>query len=314
MVLSGSEVEHSEVWLVEHLGPVVDVLKTGSSWIMSRSDWQSFNVVILLVDTRHKLGSGVAESLRSRASTDVKDSPSLAHETELLAVPESFPLVQEVTSFDPSSDLDKGRSTVLKEESWSQSNELVDVIDDGWVTSGQSSEHDGGTLTVSNVGDLLGSVSGDVVEGSWDIIEGHFLPREFPEDVGRVSRVVSWVGVFQTVLVTSVVSEPDIISLVGKDQTWGLILVIDDEGISRVKETVVDQEWLFSSNDLGVLGLDSEEGENITIFSCDFVGLDWVLQGLDEGWEWDEAWELARAEGSCSVRQGKNEKATEKDC
>jgi len=160
----------------------------------------------------------------------------------------------------------------LEEDGRGESNKLVKVGDNSWVTSGQSSKHDGGSFTVTNVVDLLTGLLGNILDSSRKIVFRHILPGEVPESrVGIRGVEVDRVNVTKTVLVTSVIGDPDVVASVSNKEARSLFFVVDNEGVRRVEETMVEQNSGQATSDLGVLGLDSEEGEEISVISLDGV-------------------------------------------
>ena len=60
------------------------------------------------------------------------------------------------------------------------------------------------------------------------------------------------------VFVASSVAEPDIVLIVGQEESWGLALVIDNPSIGAVQQTVLKQNYGFSGFNCRILGLNSE--------------------------------------------------------
>jgi hypothetical protein len=180
---------HTENGVVEHLRPVDHVLDTGTSRIVTRSDLESLGVIDGSVSIRQKSDSSNTEGVGKDAGSDVNLSGGSGHPAELLLIDQIGVDVEELTSFDPTSNLDKRRSTVLEENSGSKGNEFTQVLNNGGITSGQSSKHDGASFTVSDIVDLLTSDSSNVLDTSGQIILRHFLPREGPELVVTVVSV-----------------------------------------------------------------------------------------------------------------------------
>jgi hypothetical protein len=180
---------HTENGVVEHLRPVDHVLDTGTSRVVTRSDLESLGVIDGSVSIRQKSDSSNTEGVGKDAGSDVNLSGGSGHPAELLLIDQIGVDVEELTSFDPTSNLDKRRSTVLEENSGSKGNEFTQVLNNGGITSGQSSKHDGASFTVSDIVDLLASDSSNVLDTSGQIILRHFLPREGPELVVTVVSV-----------------------------------------------------------------------------------------------------------------------------
>jgi hypothetical protein len=180
---------HTENGIVEHLRPVDHVLDTGTSRVVTRSDLESLGVIDGSVSIRQKSDSSNTEGVGKDAGSDVNLSGGSGHPAELLLIDQIGVDVEELTSFDPTSNLDKRRSTVLEENSGSKGNEFTQVLNNGGITSGQSSKHDGASFTVSDIVDLLTSDSSNVLDTSGQIILRHFLPREGPELVVTVVSV-----------------------------------------------------------------------------------------------------------------------------
>jgi len=69
----------------------------------------------------------------------------------------------------------------------------------------------------------------------------HILPREVPErGVGIRGVEVDRVNVTKTVLVTSVVGDPDVVTSVSNKEARSLFFIVDNERIRRIKETMVN--------------------------------------------------------------------------
>jgi len=239
-VTSSSEIKHGEVLVVEHLRPVVHVLDTGASRVVTRGDGESVDVVNSGLSIRQKSNSFNAQVKSEDTDGFPQVSGEVSQPAELLSVDELVELVKDGTSLEPATDFNKGRRTVLEEDGGSEGNELLEVLEDSRVTSSQSSEHDGGTFTVTNVVNRSASLLGDILDESRKIVFRHILPREVPElRVGIRGVVVDGVNVAKTVLVTSVVGNPDIITSISNEKARSLFFVVDDEGISRIEETVV---------------------------------------------------------------------------
>jgi hypothetical protein len=77
--------------------------------------------------------------------------------------------------------------------------------------------------------------------------------------------------VSNSVFVTSVVGNPDVVTSVSKEETGSLSFVVNNEGIRGVEETVIEESNGKPRSDLGVLGLDSVISQKITVFSLDGV-------------------------------------------
>jgi hypothetical protein len=180
---------HTENGIVEHLRPVDHVLDTGTSRVVTRSDLESLSVIDGSVSIGQKSDSSNTEGIGKDAGSDVNLSGGSGHPAELLLIEQIGVDIEELTSFDPTSNLDKRRSTVLEENSGSKGNEFTQVLNNGGITSGQSSKHDGASFTVSDIVDLLTSDSSNVLDTSGQIILRHFLPREGPELVVTVVSV-----------------------------------------------------------------------------------------------------------------------------
>jgi hypothetical protein len=180
---------HTENGIVEHLRPVDHVLDTGTSRVVTRSDLESLSVIDGSVSIGQKSDSSNTEGIGKDAGSDVNLSGGSGHPAELLLIEQIGVDIEELTSFDPASNLDKRRSTVLEENSGSKGNEFTQVLNNGGITSGQSSKHDGASFTVSDIVDLLTSDSSNVLDTSGQIILRHFLPREGPELVVTVVSV-----------------------------------------------------------------------------------------------------------------------------
>lgn len=95
---------------------------------------------------------------------------------------------------------------------------------------------------------------------------------------------------FHAVLVTSDVTKPDIVASVSKDQTRGLIFIIEDHTVARVQKTVlkIDNRKARLEGCL-IFSLDSEESQDITIFSGDLVSFNRISEGFHDIREGNES-------------------------
>jgi len=239
-VTSSAVIELGEIGVVEHLRPVVHVLDTGASRVMTRGDGESVDVVNSGLGIRQKSDSFNAQVKSEDTDGFPQVSGEVGQPAELLSVDEFVELVKDGTSLEPATDFNKGRRAVLKEDSGSEGNELFEVLEDSGVTSSQSSEHDSSTFTVTNVVNRSTSLLGNILDESRKIVFRHVLPREVPElRVGIRGVVVDGINVAKTVLVTSVVGDPNIITSISNEKAGSLFFIVDDEGIGRIEETVV---------------------------------------------------------------------------
>jgi hypothetical protein len=172
---------HTENRVVEHLRPVDHVLDAGTSRIVTRSDLESLGVIDGSVSIGQKSDSSNTEGISKDTGGDVNLSGGGGHPAELLLIDQIGIDVEELTSFNPTSNLDKRGSTVLKENSGGKGDEFTQMLNDSRVTSGQSSKHNGASFTVSDIIDLLASDSSDVLDTGGQVILRHLLPGESPE-------------------------------------------------------------------------------------------------------------------------------------
>lgn len=135
---------------------------------------------------------------------------------------------------------------------------------------------------MSDIVDLLASDSSNVLDTSGQIVLGHFLPRELPELVVTIFSIEGGVDVVDSVFVTSVVGNPDIITSVGKEETGSLGFVVNNEGVRGIEETVVEESNGESRSDLGVFGLNSVISQKITVLSFDGVLFNGIAEGGSE--------------------------------
>jgi len=242
LVTSSSVIKHAEIRVVEHLRPIVHVLKTGSSGVVTRGDGESVDIVNRSLGIRQKSNSFNAHVKGKNTDVLPQFSGAVSHPAKLLSVQEIAVFDEDVASLDPATDFNNYGGAVLEENSGSKSNKLVEVGNNSWITSGQGSKHDGSSFTVTNVVNLLTGLLGNILESSREIIFRHLLPREVPEGrIGIRGVEVDGVNVTKTVLVTSVVGDPDIIAGVSDKEASSLFFVVDDPGVRRVEEAVVEQ-------------------------------------------------------------------------
>jgi hypothetical protein len=123
----------------------------------------------------------------------------------------------------------------------------------------------------------------DVFEEVGEVEIGHVLESEFPEFgifIGIERGVIS--GVF----VASVVSEPDVVALIGEHEAGSFVLIIDEEGVTGVEKAMLQDDGLESGGDKRILFLNSEHSENVSIFGFDKVFFNWVFVVLAVVDEW----------------------------
>jgi hypothetical protein len=85
-----------------------------------------------------------------------------------------------------------------------------------------------------------------------------------------------------SVFVTSVVGNPDVVTSIGEEETGSLGFVVHNEGVRGVEETVVEESNGESRSDLGVFGLNSVISQKITVFSLDSVLFNGIAFGGSE--------------------------------
>jgi hypothetical protein len=91
--------------------------------------------------------------------------------------------------------------------------------------------------------------------------------------------------VISGVFVASIVSEPDVVALIGEHEAGSFVFIIDEEGVAGVKKAMLQDDGLESGRDERILFLNSEHSENVSIFGFDkvfFNGVFVVLAVVDE--------------------------------
>jgi len=186
-----------------------------------------------------------------------------------------------------------GRVHVVAISNRTSSMVLAKILHYDRILPGQCSKHLDCSLAVAKIMDLLflGDIC-NVFESCWEVVLGHFLPGEVPIG-GRGSSFDGIVDVSFAIDISSGVANPDIVSSIGNEQAWGQVFLIDHEVISCVEETMLEIDWLKAGLDLGVLGLDSEKGIDVSVGCGDVVGLTWVFERtnsfgelhIGDGWD-----------------------------
>lgn len=110
----------------------------------------------------------------------------------------------------------------------SEGMEAEQVVRHGFEVLAESDEHDESALTMSDVVNFPVGDSGDVIEGSWQIVHGHIMEGELPEfEYGGAH----WLG---AVSIAPAVANPNVKSLVCQYKCHCQILIIDDPSITGV--------------------------------------------------------------------------------
>ena len=127
------------------------------------------------------------------------------------------------------SELKRSNLGVGQEEDWSEGVEGLKIRGNLWISLlvGQGCEHLGGSLTVTHISDLLGTGHfSDLFEVGWLIILSHLLETPSPEGF------LPWfeADMFSRESVTSVVSEPHVISSVSQNESEGVGWAIGHPG------------------------------------------------------------------------------------
>ena len=104
------------------------------------------------------------------------------------------------------------------------------------VLLGQSNVHLNGALRVANVINLLLGLASDVAEGCWKVIVSHMLECKFPETSIFVGVELCMVA---RMLVTTIISHPNIEPLIGEDEARCLILIVYQPSIRTVEQSVL---------------------------------------------------------------------------
>jgi len=130
-------------------------------------------------------------------------------------------------------------------------------------------------LTVSDIMNFLTCDLIDIGKDSRKIIVSHVLKGELPKLFSFVWVVFSMIsGVF----VTSAIAQPHIVALIGKHKSWSFILVIEEPRIRTVKKAMLKQDWLEAISDDCIFLLDSEESQDVAVFSGNMMGLNRIVE------------------------------------
>lgn len=166
------------------------------------------------------------------------------------------------------------RLGVLDVGNWPEAEVLVDEGLNDCVSLAKRDVHLNGALRVANVMRfLLGDVV-DIGEERGQIIVCHMLESELPELLALVGVVLC---VVSGVLVSSAVSQPDIVALVGQHEAWRFVLIVDEPSIRAVEKSVLQDNGLSSFFDLRALSLYPEDCENVAVLSDDSMSLNRIV-------------------------------------
>jgi len=128
-------------------------------------------------------------------------------------------------------------------DDWSAGNEDLEFVTEVTKVQSQGSKHLGGSLRMSNIGDLrVSSFFENIVNLSWSIVLTQLKEGVVIENFWglRWRRMISC----ETVLVSSVVTKPDIIACLSNSEGKRFVFM-EAPGISITKETVLDEDWLL---------------------------------------------------------------------
>lgn len=114
---------------------------------------------------------------------------------------------------------------------WSKSKIFINQTLNHLISFGKCNMHLNGALTVPNIVNFLSSNGIDILEDSRKIVVSHMLEGELPKFFVFI-RVVF--GMVARMLVTSAITEPYIISAIGKHKAWSFILIIDKPSIRAI--------------------------------------------------------------------------------
>lgn len=88
-----------------------------------------------------------------------------------------------------------------------------------------------GTLRMADVDDFLSSMGVNVIESCRKIMDSHVLKGKVPKNTLFLSEVL----MRKTVLVTTIVSKPNIVASISKSKADSMLFIIDDECIATVE-------------------------------------------------------------------------------
>ncbi len=130
---------------------------------------------------------------------------------------------------------------------------------------------------------LKASLQINVFEECRKIEISHMLESELPK-----FSIFIWIHscMISRMLVSSIVSEPYIISLICQHKSWSFVLVINKEGIRWVKKSMLKNDRLKTCSDLSIFLLNSKHLQNISIFSFHKMLLNWIFVVLAILNEW----------------------------
>jgi hypothetical protein len=74
-------------------------------------------------------------------------------------------------------------------------------------------------------------------------------------------------------LVPSAVTKPHIKTLISSHEGRSPVVIVNDPPIRRIKQTMLEVDWLKAFNDGGAFSLNSIDSQYVAIFSNDFIFL-----------------------------------------
>lgn len=81
-------------------------------------------------------------------------------------------------------------------------------------------------------------------------------------------------------LVASAVAQPNIIAPIGQHKGRCFVLVVDEPGVRAIEQSVLKDDGLESLPNQAAFALNPENSEDVSVFSDNFVSLDWVVVEL----------------------------------
>jgi len=161
---------------------------------------------------------------------------------------------------------EKFRLCVCQSRYWSQSNEYINSLLPLLILVWETPEHLGCALRVSNVGDLSDtSLLSDEIDLGWGIVSAHFSEAELPVGFILLSKsLVSW-----TMLGSSLISKPDIVTSVHELESGSNFWIVHDPAVCWVSDAMLQEDdW---SAGLDFLWGDSEHVQDIAVLSSNWV-------------------------------------------
>lgn len=126
--------------------------------------------------------------------------------------------------------------------SWTQCYKSTDLISKQIFMVWQDWEHLSSALRMANVCNFLkASCLNNEIDTCWYIIKTHLYPIEIPIFLSIFDRVQSLM--LGTVLVTSWVSKPYVVSMVDSDESRCLLNVISYPSVWRVGKPMLKEHW-----------------------------------------------------------------------